>query len=90
VVKVQDKDKAVAMDKAVAEVQDKDKAADVAWDKAAVADEVWVVGVDAVWGAVAAPLAPAASVSVPIAVRLFHISKVYLALNKTVRSAVRR
>lgn len=65
-------------------VQDKDKAVAAAWDKAAVADkaadEAWVVGVDAVWGVVAAPLVPAASVSVPIAVRLLHINKVYLAL----------
>ena len=57
-------------------VQDKDKA--VAVVKAAVV--AWGVGVDAVWDAVAVPLVPAASVSVPIAVRLFHISKVCLAL----------
>lgn len=56
------------------------KAAVVAWGRVAVADEAWVVGVDVVWGAVAVPLVPAASVSVPIAARLFHISKVYLAL----------
>jgi len=68
--------------KGAVEVQDK--------DKAAVADEVWVVGVDAVWGAVAVPLVLAVSVSVPIAVRLCHTSKVYLALNKTARSVARR
>lgn len=44
------------------------------------ADEVWVVEVDEVWAEEAAPLVPAASASVPIAVRLFRISKVYLAL----------
>ena len=75
-VKVQDKDKAVAVVKVAVVV----KAAVVAWDRVAVADEVWVVGVDVVWGAVDVPLVPAASASVPIAVRLFHISKVYLAL----------
>lgn len=75
-VKVQDKDKVVAVVKAAVA----GKAVDVAWDRVAAADEVWVVGVDAVWGAVAAPLVPAASVSVPIAVRLFPISKVCLAL----------
>lgn len=78
------KARVVAADKAAEVVKARevaaDKAADVAWDRAAVADEVWVVEVDAVWGAVAALLVPAASVSVPIAVRLFHISKVYLAL----------
>ena len=71
-VKVQDKDKAVAVDKAAAVVK-----VVVAGKEA---DKVWDVGVDVVWGAVAVPLVPAASVSVPIAVRLFHISKVYLAL----------
>ena len=79
-VEVQDKVKAVAVV----------KAAVVAWGRVAVADEVWVVGVDAVWDTVAVLLVPEASVSVPIAVRLFHISKVYLALNKTAQSAARR
>lgn len=77
-----------------------DKAVAVVWDKVAVvgkamvagkeADEVWVVEGDAVWGAVAAPLVQVVSVSVQIVVRLFHISKVYLALNKTAQSVARR
>jgi hypothetical protein len=54
------------------------KAVDAAWDR--VADAVWVVAADAVWGEAAAPLALAASVSAPTAVRLSHISQVYLAL----------
>jgi hypothetical protein len=78
----------------VVKVQDKDKAVAAAWDKAAVAgkeaDEVWAVEVDVVWGAEAALLVPVASVSVPIAVRPFHISKACLALNKTVQSAAGR
>ncbi len=91
-VKVQDKDKAVVVDKAVAVVKAAVvvKASVVVWDRAVVADEAWVVGVDVVWGAVAAPLVLAASASVSIAVRPFHISKVYLALNKTAQSAARR
>ena len=66
----------MAWGKAAVKVQDKDK--EVAVGK--VADEAWVVGVDAVWGAVAALLVPAASASVPIAARLLHISKACLAL----------
>jgi len=73
----------VVQDKAVAVVK-------AEADKARVADEAWVVGVDVAWGAAAAPLVPAASASVPIAVRPLHISKVYLALNKTAQSVARR
>jgi len=68
----------------VVKVQDKDKAVAVAWDKVAVAGKVavvvWDKVADAVWGAVAALLVPAASASVPIAAQLLHISKACLAL----------
>ena len=56
-------------DKAV--VKDK-AAAVVVQDKVKAADEAW--------GAEAAALAPVANASVPVAARLRHISRVYLAL----------
>jgi hypothetical protein len=67
---------AVAWDKAAVEDKEVDKV--VVADKGA--DEVWVVEVDEVWAEEAVLLVPAASASVPIAVRPFRISKVYLAL----------
>ena len=78
---------AAAADKVrvAAVVADKVKVAAEVADKAKVVAEVKAV--DGVWGAVAAPLAQAVNASVPTAARLSHISKVYLVLRQTVRSA---